>query len=141
MRTRVTTAAVGFTNAGAITLTNGDSSGNNASLGVTSGTLTNSGTIAVEQAIGGCRTLQGSITNTGSIAINANTAYSGAKHLLTNEGTLSIAEAKQLTASGENAVSNLTGGKIIATGSGLIQLEPAARSPRARARQAAPSRS
>ncbi len=120
----LTTAAVGFTNAGAITLTNGDSSGNNASLGVTSGTLTNSGTIAVEQAVGGSRTLQGSITNTGSIAINANTAYSGAKHLLTNEGTLSIAEAKQLTASGENSVSNLTGGKIIATGSGLIQLEP-----------------
>ncbi len=120
----LTTAAVGFTNAGSITLTNGDASGNAASLVVTSGTLTNSGTIAIEQANGGARTLQGGLTNTGSIAINANTAYSGAKHLFTNEGTLSIAEGKQLTVSGENSVSNATGGKIIATGSGLVQLEP-----------------
>ena len=53
----------------------------------------NSGTIAVEPANGGSRTLQGSITNTGSIAINANTAYSGPKHLLTNEGALTSPKA------------------------------------------------
>jgi hypothetical protein len=115
-----TTAATGFTNGGSITLTNGDSSGNSATLVISSGTLKNSGTITSELAIGGTRTLQGNVTNTGTLQINANTAYSGLSAALSNEGALDIAEGKVLTVSEKGSLTNGTGGKIAATGSGDV---------------------
>ncbi len=52
------TAAASFTNAGAITLTNGDSAGNSDTFVVTSpSTLTNSGSITTQLANGGSRTI------------------------------------------------------------------------------------
>ncbi len=119
-----TTAASSFTNAGTITLTNSETNGNNAALEISSGTLTNSGTITSEAAIGGQRTLQGNITNTGTLALNANTAYNLSNALLTNEGTIDIAAGKQLTVSGDGSVTNGSGGKIVAGEGADVLLEP-----------------
>ena len=110
------TAAASFTNAGTITLTNGDGCGNNATLIVSAGTLTNSGKLVTEPAHGGVRALQGNLTNTGTLAIKENTSYNGAGALLTNEGTLTVAEAMQLTVSNKGSVTNGTGGKIVGSG-------------------------
>ncbi len=108
------TAGASFTNAGTITLTNGDSCANNATLAISAGTLTNSGKIATEPAIGGTRTLQGSITNKGTLAIKANTAYNGAGALLTNEGLVHL-ETLQLTVSNGGSFTNGAGGEIAAS--------------------------
>jgi hypothetical protein len=118
------TAATSFSNAGSITLTNGDSSANNATLAITSGTLSNSGTITTQPASGGQRVLLGNLTNTGTLQINANTTYNGKSALLSNEGALNLAEGKALTVSEKGSVVNGTGGKIAATGSGVVQMEP-----------------
>lgn len=50
-----------FTNSGTITLTNGDACGNNVTLTVGSGTLTNRGTLDVVAAHGGSRVLTGAL--------------------------------------------------------------------------------
>ncbi len=116
----IATASAGFSSAGSITLTNGDGCGDNATLAVSSGTLSNTGTIASEPANGGSRTLQGNITNTGTLTINANTSFANGKtSLLTNEGALDVANAKQLVASGGASVSNLAG-QITAAGNGDV---------------------
>jgi fibronectin-binding autotransporter adhesin len=119
----VATAAASFTNAGAIALTNGDGCGDNATLALSAGTLTNSGTITTEVDHGGTRTLQGNITNTGTLAIDANTAYNGESAVLTNEGELNVPEAIQLTVSNKGAVVNAAG-KIAGTGSGDVFMDP-----------------
>src|ERR1700691_2605649 len=94
---------------GAITLTNGDGCGN----GVTvTGPIANAGAITIETDHGGARTLQGSLTNTGMLAIDAGTVYDAASTLLTNEGTISLAEGKQLTAEKGASVTNGAGGKV-----------------------------
>ena len=116
----IVTAATGFTNGGAVTLTNGDVCGGNATLAVSSGTLANGGTITTEPAIGGSRVLQGNLKNTGTLAINANTSYNAASTLLTNEGVINIAAEKQLTVKEGASVTNGTGGKIAGTGSGNL---------------------
>jgi fibronectin-binding autotransporter adhesin len=121
----IVTAATGFGNGGSITLTNGDTASNNATLVISSGTLSNSGTITTELAHGGARTIQGNITNTGTIAINANTSYNGSSAALSNEGAINLAEGKALTVSEKGSVTNGSGGKIVATGSGVVQMEPA----------------
>jgi fibronectin-binding autotransporter adhesin len=119
------TAAAGFTNAGSITLTNGDSSANNATLVISSGTLGNSGTITTQPASGGQRVLQGNLTNTGTLQVNANTTYNGKGALLNNEGAINLAEAKALTVSEKGSLINGVGGKIVATGSGTVLMESA----------------
>ena len=121
----VATAAAGFTNAGAITLTNGDGCGDSETLIVSAGTLTNSGTLTTEPANGGSRTLQGNLTNTGTLAIDATTAYNGASTALTNEGALSVANAKELAVASKDSLTNGSGGSIAATGSGAVVLSGA----------------
>jgi hypothetical protein len=119
------TAATGFTNGGTITLTQIENDGNNAQLSITAGTLTNTGTIATEAGSGsGTRTLRGNLTNKGTVAIATTTAFSGASAALTNEGTLTVAEGKTLALSSKSSFTNGTGGKIAATGSGQVLLEP-----------------
>jgi hypothetical protein len=113
----VATAAASFTNGGTITLTNGDGCGDNATLAITAGTLSNSGKLVTEILHGGARTIQGNLTNTGTLAIKANTSYNGSGALLTNEGALTLAENTVLTVSGGGAVSNGTGGSIVSNGS------------------------
>jgi fibronectin-binding autotransporter adhesin len=119
----VATATASFTNAGAITLTNGEGCATNDTLAVSAGTLTNSGKIVTELAIGGARTLQGNITNTGKLTIKATTAYNGENGLLTNEGEISLAEGTQLTVSNKGAVANGAGGKIFAAGTADVLMD------------------
>ena len=119
------TASASFTNGGSITLTNSETTGNNATLAISSGTLSNSGTITTEKAIGGQRNLQGNFTNTktGTLAINTNTSFNGSKAALINEGTLDVAGGVQFIASNEGSVTNASG-TIAATGSGDVLMEP-----------------
>ena len=116
------TAGASFTNSGTITLTNGDGCGNNATLALSAGTLTNSGKIITEPANGGNRTLQGNITNTntGTLAIKATTAYNGVGALLSNAGAINVAEGTQLTVTNGGSVTNSSGGLIFAPGSAAL---------------------
>jgi hypothetical protein len=75
-----TTASTSFTNAGTITLTKSETNNNNARLTITTGTLTNSGTITSEAAEGTShRYIEGSITNTGTLNINSDTEFNSTK--------------------------------------------------------------
>ncbi len=118
------TAAAGFTNAGSITLTSSETSSNHAYLAISSGTLTNSGTITTEPTDNGPRAILGNLTNTGTLAINQTTSFNGSKAVLTNEGALDVAAGTQLNVSNEASVTNGAGGKIVASGSGVVQVEP-----------------
>jgi hypothetical protein len=114
------TAASSFSNAGTITLTNGDGCADNATLAITEGALANTGKLVVEPAIGGARFLQGNITNTGTLAIKANTTYNTKNALLTNEGALNLAEGTQLNVSSGGSVTNGAGGSISSTGTSAV---------------------
>ena len=74
-----TTAAAGFTNAGTITLTNGETAANNATLGDLLGHAHQQRQDHHRSGDGGTRTIQGNITNTGTLTIKTNTIYNGAK--------------------------------------------------------------
>jgi hypothetical protein len=114
------TAAESFTNAGTITLTNGDGCGNNETLTISSGTLSNSGKIITQPAHGGTRNLVGNLTNTGTLTLNATTTYPGAGALLLNEGTINLSEGVQLTVTGPGTVTDAPGGAITAAGTGAL---------------------
>jgi fibronectin-binding autotransporter adhesin len=114
------TAAASFSNAGSITLTNGDGCADNVTLALSEGTLTNTGTITTEFVHGGQRNLQGSLTNKGTIAINANSAYNAKGAALLNEGAINLAEGVQLSVSNSGSVTNATGGQIVGTGTGNL---------------------
>ena len=117
----IVTAAGSFTNAGTITETNGDGSGNSETLVVTSpSTLTNSGTIATEVGVGGSRTIQGNLTNTGALKINRNTEYDAAGAKLLNEGVVEIATGVTLSATNNDTVINETGGDVVGSGTGVL---------------------
>ena len=120
-----TTASESFSNAGAITLTKSETNNNNARLVIGSGTLANSGTISSEAAEGGGhRFLEGNIANTGTLNIDSDTEFNAAKATLTNEGTLNVANEVRLAVFNEGSVANGAGGKIVATGSGDVAIEP-----------------
>ncbi len=115
-----TTIASSLTNAGAITLGNGDACSNNVALAITSpAVLTNSGSITIEKNNGGARSISGSLTNTGTVTVGANTSYSGEGVLLLSGGTLNLAEGVTLTVSSPTTVTN-EGGAIVATGNGQL---------------------
>jgi hypothetical protein len=116
-------AAASYTNAGSITLTSAETSGNHAYLETSSGTLTNSGTITTEPTNDGAREILGNLTNTGTLAINQSTAFNGAKAALTNEGAINLATGAQLAVSNEGSVTNGTGGKIVAGEGAAVDLE------------------
>lgn len=120
-----TTGGIAIGTNGALTMTNGDSCPNSVTL---SGPVSNAGVLTTLPAHGGSRSLQGSLTNTGTLAIEATTAFNGSKAALTNEGAIKLAEGTQLQVNGENSVSNGSGGKIVATGSGAIVTTGAASS-------------
>jgi hypothetical protein len=105
---------------GAIVLTNSETAANNVTI---AGPITNAGTITTEKAVGGQRSLQGALTNTGTLAINTPTSYNGSKAVLSNEGAIDVATGVALTGTVETTVENGTGGKIVATGSGLVDME------------------
>ncbi len=108
----VATAATGFGNGGKITLTNADGCGDSATLDISGGTLTNTGTLVTEVDHGGTRTLQGNIKNTGTLEIDAATAYNGTGAVLTNEKSFSVGEGIQFTVTNSGSFTNGTGGSI-----------------------------
>jgi fibronectin-binding autotransporter adhesin len=108
---------------GALTMTNGDGCGTSVSL---FGTVGNSGTITTVPAHGGERSLQGDLTNSGTLNVTGTTVFNGAKKTLTNQGAIDLSEGTQLQITGENAVTNATGGKVLATGTGAVVLSGAA---------------
>ncbi len=114
-------AAGGFSNAGQITLTNTASTcGYQNSLALSTGTLTNTGTITTEKSQGGGRVLQGNIDNKGTIQLNTPTVYNAKETTLTNEGQIDIAEGVAFEATGGAAVTNATGGSIATSGNGVL---------------------
>jgi hypothetical protein len=122
-------ASASFTNAGTITLGSG-SCGAFETLETLSGTLTNTGTITSAAADKeGNRYLGGNLTNKGTITVDypatfegSYTKHEGKEGTLLNEGTINI-EGVQLTVIAGNTVKNESG-KIAATGSGLLLLNP-----------------
>src|SRR5439155_13627096 len=82
------TAAAGFTNAGTITLQS-INSGWESDLTVTSGTLTNAGTLNANAGNGGARVLSGNLTNNGTVRVQGTT--------LNLTGTLSKFSGSTLT--------------------------------------------
>ncbi len=117
------TAASGIavTSAGAIKFTNVENDGNSVTVVAP---ITNAGTITTETGVGGSsRVFQGNVTNTGTLAIDTNTSFNGSSAELTNEGTLTVAEAKTLALSNKSSFKNGTGGKIATTGSGQVLVE------------------
>jgi hypothetical protein len=87
------TTATSFLNSGTIDLTNGDSSGNNAILGLGVGTLTNKGTIDIEFPEGGLREIEGSLKNEKILSIGAGTLKVTGTYTQTGAGTFSVAVA------------------------------------------------
>ena len=88
---------------------------------ISSGTLTNNGTITTEKAVGGARNLQGDITNGSkeTLAINANTSFDSSGATLTNEGAINIALGVALSAPSSEIISNESG-SITTTGTGAL---------------------
>ena len=117
--------ASGFTNGGALSMTDGEHCDNNATLVVPTGSITNAGKLSTSYAEGatsGQRNLQGNILNTGTIEAGVATSFDGSKGLLTNEGAINIAEGVQLAVSNESSVTNGTGGTIAAGATGELSL-------------------
>ena len=87
-------------------------------LAVSTGTLSNSGTIAIEKAFGGARTIEANLTNasTGKLQVNANTSFSKSGATLKNSGAITIAKGVTFSAGATQTISNETGGTITATG-------------------------
>src|SRR5439155_2605361 len=101
---------------------NGDNCGNSATLVLTSGTLTSSGTITADVVNGGYRVIQGNVTNTGTINVNQ-TVYYNAAATLTNQGAVNVADAKALIVSSGAAFTNGSGGSISTAGNGNVDVE------------------
>jgi fibronectin-binding autotransporter adhesin len=110
------TTATNFANGGSITLTDAPGSNGQTVTLISSGTLTNTGTITTEDDQGGTRALQGNVVNKGTVAIGEATAYNGSKGTWTNEGALDVSEGERMTVSNESSVVNTSGN--IAGGSG-----------------------
>jgi hypothetical protein len=119
------TAARAFTNAGTITLTNADSCQNNATLTISSGVLTNSGTLdAAAGAGGGVRQFQGGITNTGSITLEQSASQGTSGALIDNKGAIHIADGVVFDPSLGNLVDDAKG-SIVVDGNGYVWMHGA----------------
>jgi hypothetical protein len=116
------TAASGFTNAGSIVLTGaGGGCNQNTTLAVTSGTLTNAGTLTVATGtIGGSRQVQGNVTNTGTADITGTAQFNGTGTTFDNQGTLNVSNTAVLQVTG--AALSDTSGTIAAAGTGQVQV-------------------
>jgi hypothetical protein len=115
--------AASLTSAGTITMENAESCGYNTALLIAEGqTLTNTGTISAEEDHGGNRVVQGSLLNKGTLNINQTVKYDAKIGLLTNEGTINVANEKQLAVSEGSSVTNAAG-TITSTGTGNVYLQ------------------
>jgi hypothetical protein len=84
------TVANGFTNNGSLTLTAINGSGTTSSLTVTSGTLTNAGTLDVLAGNGGARTMALSLDNQGTMTVSQSATMSQAAASVVNNGSLKL---------------------------------------------------
>ena len=129
------TAAASFTSAGDIVLTHeGGCTPGDATLVVSNGTLTNTGTI--HSAVGtpadaGERTLKGNITNSSStsVGINTDTIYTNSglasPRTFLNQGSLDIATGKtfRIPSNGSATFTNGTGGSVNGAGTGQLLID------------------
>jgi hypothetical protein len=112
-------AAGSFTNAGSITLTNGDAAGNNATLNLAGKTLTNTGTINSESPHGGARTIEGTVTNSGNVSLGAGeTLKLTGSYTQSKKGTLTavIAGSSSFGALSASGTATLGGTLVIVQG-------------------------
>jgi hypothetical protein len=108
--------ATGFSNAGEIDLTTQSVGGASATLTVTSGTLTNTGTIkALAGTVGGARTINATLVNQGTFEVDQNLALNGS--LDSSAGTVTVAANQTLTL--QNGTTTLGSGTTL-SGSGTI---------------------
>lgn len=106
------TSATGFTNAGIIELQpTGGNNGTTANLTVTTGTLTNSGTVRMmDDAFGGSgRTISADLVNTGTIDLRTRTTFSKLNGVYVNDNLLSLTPGRTLTISGQGQTFTTTG--------------------------------
>jgi hypothetical protein len=105
--------------AGTVTLSTADSCTNNVTLSW-SGTLTNSGTVNVQPASGGSRTLQGNLTNKGNLFVNTPLAANASGTVLDNFGTITIADGTALNLTNGASFNSDTGGLVTTNASGQL---------------------
>ena len=118
----ILTAANSFINAGVIRMEATDASNFVSRLAVTTGTLTNTGTINVNAGTSaGPRDIYANLDNQGTVNINTNATISKASGVYTNTGTINIAALKTLTVS--TGTFNQNGGAI--SGGGNLNLSSA----------------
>ncbi|HYS54652.1 MAG TPA: SdrD B-like domain-containing protein, partial [Thermoanaerobaculia bacterium] len=108
----IMSAPIGLTNAGTIRIESADST-YQSQLTITTGALTNTGTIQINQGSGGSRAINGTLINQGTINVGVAMDYTGT---LTNTGTINIASGQKLLL-GSGQTFNHNGGTIAGTGS------------------------
>ncbi|HEY4377083.1 MAG TPA: hypothetical protein VGM93_07980, partial [Acidimicrobiales bacterium] len=116
--TAVTTTGA-FTNAGAIHLTSAGCAGAVATLDVSAGMMTSSGTISADAGNGANRVLRGNVTNTGTMTVDEPFVYDSPTTFL-NQGSVTMTQPWTVTAVG--GVVHNAAGSISGTGSGQLQL-------------------
>jgi hypothetical protein len=114
------TATSSFTNAGRIRIESQDQPWTS-NLTV-NGTLTNTGTIDVNNGSGGPRNFSGNLDNQGALNVNLDISFSKSAATYTNTGTITIA-GRTLTVNGGGSFTNAAGG--ILTGSGTLNVSGA----------------
>ena len=126
-RARQGHVAASFTNAGSITLTNGDVSANNAyARRSPRGTLTNSGTITTEAGRRRARARSRATSRTPARSRSTRPPRTTASASLTNEGAIKLADGRELTVSNKRRRrATARGGKIVAgDGAAVDLIEP-----------------
>ncbi len=116
------TAANGFTNAGTLRLESIYST-YQSNLTVTSGTLTNMGTITVNPGTGDGRTISANLLNKGIINVNYSLTLSTVNGVYTNEKDINIAAGMGLFITGQGQTFNQNSGTI--AGSDILQINGA----------------
>src|SRR5262249_22829779 len=110
------TAAAGFSNAGTLTLQS-INQGWNSNLTVTSGTLTNTGTFAVNAGTGGGRAGPADLAHHGTVSLNTSTTFAKTGGVTTNTSTFTVAAGQTLTLGGGSDQSfNQSGGTLTVAG-------------------------
>jgi alpha-tubulin suppressor-like RCC1 family protein len=119
------TAAASFTNGGSIALTSGAGGGcgYSSTLAVSSGTLTNTGTVTAEpDTYNGPRNITGNFTNTGTVNMAEGVSLTVSGGAVLNTGMVNVSERVSLTVAGGAVLTNGSGGTIASAGSGGVHV-------------------
>ncbi len=111
------TAANGFTNSGMITLQS-VANGQGAHFNVTSGTLTNAGTLNFnpDPTAAGSRSMSANLINNGTVNVNNSVTFSKSSGTYTNNNAFNIAADQTLTINGSSQVFTQAGGTLAVDG-------------------------